>query len=283
MNEDLFAKLAAEEEKFFSSEFFSPVIQGRPVRVQIAGIVVSLKVRPKKFEGWGIFKTMKNQETARFVREPTMQEKRRYLDLYPKCALVVSRQGKPTLGITANQSDARFKIQGQVPISLPDEAQVFDTVDVRFDGVSFWYDGKSSFRGPRIAQTFRDLLAEETEPDKVEVSGATREERLAYQLAFIREIESKKDREEEKIKGALERAGAIYRSYVERGNTYTVEYTVDGNRHRSVVDRETLQVQSAGICLTDHATGHAHDSDFDLQSLVSVIREGENRRLIYRM
>lgn len=272
---DLFAKLAAQEEEFFDTEFFSPVLRGHPVRVKIADVIVSLKVRPRNFEGWGVF-TSSDQKTARFVREPNMAQRQQYLELYPRFAFVVCRQGRTTYGIPANQ-DNRLVIKGQVPIALPQEVRLFDTVDARFDGQTFFYDRHSSFRSPRVATQLRELFSEETEPDSAIVGGMTAEERLAYQLAFYHEIEAKKDRKEERLRASLQRGGAVLRSYVERGNTYTVEFTVDGERHRSVVDSETLRVSSAGICL------NGGDRNFDLQSLVGVIREGHDRSLIYRV
>jgi hypothetical protein len=283
MMSDLFDKLAAEEDQFFSSRFLSPVLKGQPIRVRIAGITLTLKVTPKNFEGWGIF-VCRDQKRARRVSEPTMAQKREYLKLYPRFSFVVCQRGDEGVrGLIANRSDTRVTIQGHVPLLLPEEVQLLDTVDARFDGQNFWFEGQSSHRSPRIAQQLRDFLSEEVEPDKIELLGMTQEEGLAYQIAHIQEIESKKDRKEERIKDALQRGGAVLRSYVERGDTYTVEFTVDGERHRSVVNSETLRVQSAGICLTNHRTGRVGDSDFDLQSLVGVIREGHQRHLIYRV
>lgn len=280
-NKSLFEKLAAAEKKFFGADFFSPVLKGQPVRIRLEGVIVTLKISPKNYEGWGVFKAV-NQQEARLKREPTLQEKRQYLDCFPKFSLVVCRQGERAFGVPANQGDNRIKIQGQVPISLPEEIRLFDTIDVRWDGQNFWYDRPSTFRSPRTATQLRDLFSEETDIEKIEITGLTSEEKLAYQIAFFHEIESKKDREEEKIKSALEKAGGVYRSYIQRGETYTVEFDVDGQRHKSTVNKENLSVVTAGICLTDHSTGVAHDSDFDLQSLVSVIREGQGRNLIYR-
>jgi hypothetical protein len=276
MNEDLFKRLAAEEEKFFDSEFFSPVLRGQPVRVRIAGVVVNLQVAPKNFQGWGVFRTT-DRKTAKLVREPTIAEKREYLDLYPQFQIVVTQRGDRVLGIAANQADSRISVEGQFPILLAEEIELFDTIIARFDGHNFWHDTIKSRRGlrPRIARNLRDLLTEEAE--EVSISGLTKEERIAYAIAYQREIESKKDREEERIKSALERGGATYRSYVERGSTYTIEYEVDGRRHRSTVNRDNLEVATAGICLS------GQDRRFDLQSLVGVVREGQGTSQIHRM
>lgn len=269
----LFDKLAAQEQEFFDNRFLSPVLRGQPVRIRIAGITLSLKVHPKRYEGWGIFHSS-DQKTAQFIDSATKAQRHKYLKLYPKFEMVVCRQDT-AYGILANQSDSRLAIEGLVPIRLPEEVRVFDTVNVRWDGVNFWYDSHSTNRHPRIAMQLRDYLSEERE--SASIAGMTPQESLAYNIAYDHEIESKRDRKEERLKLALERGGAVLRSYVERGTNYTVEFTVGGERHRSTVDVETLRVASAGICLS------GGDRSFDLQSLVGVIREGHERRLIYRM
>jgi len=270
----LFDKLAKQEKEFFASKFMSPVLKGQPIRVRIAGVAVELEVRPKSFSGWGLFES-KDQKTCQFVDKPSRAQKQQYLKLYPNFTMVVCRQ-KRAFGILASQ-DNRVVVQGLIPIQLPEEIRIFDTINVRFDGKNFWYDSHSASRSPRIAVQIRDLLAEETDPSKLVLSGMTPQERLSYSIAFDHEIESKRDKKEERLKKSLERGGAVLRSYVERGDTYTVEFTVDGERHRSVVNSETLKISSAGICLS------GGDAAFDLQSLVGVIREGHERSLIYRM
>ena len=273
---NLFDKFAAEEEAFFGSTFMAPVLRGQPILVRISGITMTLKVRPKNFEGWGVFRS-NDQRLARRVREATLSEKREYLDIWPRLSLVVCHQGDKVLGVPATDNDPRFKIQGFVPIALPEEVRVFDTVDVRFDGKNMWFDGQSSFRNARFADQLRNMLAEETEPDKVEISGLSSSERAAYKFAYDAEIESKRDRKEDRLRYAVERSGAQFRSYTERGNTYTVEMMVDGRTYRPVLDKETLTCTSSGICLS------GGDRAFDLQSLVGVFREGQDRRLIYEM
>jgi hypothetical protein len=274
----VFEKLAAQEESFFASDFFSPVVRGKPIRVKLSGVVMNLNVtRPKNFEGWGVFRPL-SPKTARFVREPTMTERRNYLDLFPVLRLIVcAREDEQWFGIPSNSADTRFKVSGLVPIRLAQEIQMFETVQTRFDGANCWFDQSDPAASLRNATVLRDALAQETDVAKVIASGLSKEEKQAYATALIRELENKKDRNEEHIKLAIERAGAEYRSYVDRGDSYTVEYVVEGENHRSVVKKDTLEVQSAGICLS------GYDRNFDLQSLVGVIREGINRRRIVRV
>jgi hypothetical protein len=274
-----FAKLAAEENVFFGADFFSPVMKHQGIRVRLSGVIMNLSItKPKDFEGWGIFRPL-STNTARFQREPTMQERRGYLDLFPVIRLIViGRNDKEQwLGVPSNASDTRFNISGHVPIRLASEVQLFETVLTRFDGTHCWFDETDSASNLRNAAYLRKSFSEELEIGKIESPGLTKEEREAYASALIREIENKRDHTEEQIKAAIERAGAKYRSYVERTDTFTVEFTVDGETHRSVVKKGNLEVESAGICLS------GGDKSFDLQSLVGVIREGAQRRLIVRV
>jgi hypothetical protein len=281
-NDDLFNKLATAENNFFSSQLFSPVLKGKPIRVRIAGILVTLEVvKPKNFEGWGVFSPV-NYKTARFIREPNMAEKEQYFRLFPALRLILCRNANNQWGgVPANQADTRFKIQGVVPIQLISEVQMFDHVKARFDGANIWFEQIDPRANPRTAIYLRECVIKFFEPKKLELPGLTQEDRDAYQIAYgialAADIEAKRDKQEERIKDALTRAGANYKSYIERKDTYTIEYTVDGAQHRSVVKKDTLAIESAGICLA------GTDRNFDLQSLVGVIRQGQRGHRIVRV
>lgn len=278
---NLINKLAKEQDDFLRSHFLSPVLRERPIRVRISGIIRSFTIRPKNFEGWGVFRPQ-NMKEARYVREPNMGEKREYLALFPTLRFVLCRQNGPIwFGLPSNQSDTRFKITGMVPIYLAEEVQLFDTVCSRFDGGVCWFDELDPRRSPQTAIYLRECLTKLDKVDKVSMPGLTQEEKdaygIAWEVAYSASEEAQKNRETERIRTALSRAGASYTSHIDRGDTYTIEYTVDGDRHRSVVQKQNLSIVSAGICLS------GGDQNFDLQSLVGVIREGHNRHRIVRV
>lgn len=276
--EDAFKRLAAAEDAFMQTSFISPVMRNKPIRVKIDNIVMNMEViKPKDFEGWGVFKPLSMKE-AKKVREPNMAEKRNYLKMLPAVRVIIcSRKDDQWFGLPANQADERFKIQGLVPVRLPEEVQMFETVLTRFDGSNFWYERSDRSANARNAVYLRETISNIVDVEKLELEGLTAKERQAYAIAFLNEIANLKDKHEDRLRNAVEAAGAEFKSYVERGSTYTVEYVVDGQRHRSTVNKDTLEIQSAGICLNNT------DNRFDLRSLVGVVREGINRSLIYRV
>jgi hypothetical protein len=61
-------------------------------------------------------------------------------------------------------------------------------------------------------------------------------------------------------------------------NEMVVQYRFEKQRFECVVEKKTLRVVDAGVCLTDHATGQKGDTFFTLESLPGVIGEAMRRR-----
>jgi hypothetical protein len=123
---------------------------------------------------------------------------------------------------------------------------------------------------PSAAAYLRQALAAMTPPDRLKRRGLSVEERAAYGVVFARRQEQMRDRTEDRLRDALDHAGAELAGYVERTDDLRVEYLVDGERHVSVVDKGDLSLQLAGICLS------GEDRQFDLSSLVGVLREARD-------
>jgi len=270
---DALQRLAAAEEQFLASEFLAPVIRGGQVQVRIAGVICALRIQPADFEGWGVFRPTSHCDAA-LVRQAKLLERRRYLDLFPLVRLILAdRCEQQWLALPAHRADSRFQIEGMIPVQLVEEAQLFEVIEARFDGTRFWYGGPDARWDPAMASYLRQQLGLLAPPEKLQRSGLTAEERAAYALnywpRYEATAEARQSREERRLRNALEHAGAELKSYVERQDVYTVTYDVDGQRHVSAVAKKDLSVQVAGICLS------GQDENFDLQSLVGVIREAQ--------
>jgi hypothetical protein len=277
----LLDQLAAAEERFLCGTFLAPVRRGGEVRVRIAGVICRLTVAPPDFEGWGVFQPT-SAIAAQLVRPARLAERQRYLELFPRMHLILGgRAGADWLAVPAHQSDRRFQVQGAVPLQLVEEGQLFETVESRFDGAHWWFDRADGRRDPGAAAYLRQALRDMVAPDRLNRAGLTAEERAAYtrnyEPRFRAQEAAQRDRTEQRLRQALAHAGAGFRGYMERADCYRVEYDVDGGHHVSVVGKEDLRVQAAGICLS------GTDQHFDLQSLVGVIREGQEIGHIVRV
>jgi hypothetical protein len=266
-------RLAAAEDRFLSSEFLAPVVRGGRVHVRIAGVICTLRIQPADFAGWGVFRPLSHGE-AKLTRQAKLAERQRYLELFPLVRLILCNQREGEwLALPAHRADSRFRVEGLIPVRFVEEAQLFEVIESRFDGSQFWYAGPEARWDPAMASYLRQELEKLRPPEKIERSGLTAEERTAYAVSYWPRYEATEEarmsRDERRLRGALEHAGAELRSYVERGDVYTVTYEVDGRRHVSAIAKNDLSVQVAGICLS------GEDQNFDLQSLVGVIREAQ--------
>lgn len=270
---DALARLAAAEERFLASEFLAPVVHGGVVQVRVAGVVCSLRIVPADFAGWGVFRPASHSE-ATLVRQARLAERARYLQLFPLVRLILAdeRDGQ-WLALPAHRGDARFQLDGLIPVRLVEDAQLFEVIETRFDGSQFWYAGPDPRWDPGMASYLRQALGRLTPPEQIDRPGLAAEQRAAYAQSYWPRYEAseegRRSREEQRLRDALAHAGAELKGYVERHDVYTVTYEVDGQRHVSAVAKGDLSVQVAGICLS------GEDEHFDLQSLVGVIREAQ--------
>jgi hypothetical protein len=263
---DLLNRLAAEEERLLARDFLAPALRGGIVHVRIASIVCRFKIEGG-FEGWGVFRPT-GTTAARLLRPATLAERRRYLQSLPLRRLILCHADRQSwLAWPAHQADHRFADTGLFPVRLMEEAQAFETIAARFDGVQCWFDSVDARADPSAAVYLREALRTMMPPEQVRRLGLTAEQRTAYAVAYGLRREAERDRTEDRLRAALAHAGGRLTGYLEREDGYRVEFEIDGRRHVSAVDKGDLTIQTAGICLS------GQDRRFDLQSLVGVLRE----------
>jgi hypothetical protein len=266
------SRLAHVEQDFLQQEFLAPVVRGRKVSVRIAGVVCSMQIDPPSFAGWGIFLPITSRQ-AMLDRPATLAQRRMYLELFPRVRLIVAqKQGQDALCVPANPVDVQMQTDGQVRVELVDDIEPFDSIVARFDGQAFWFDQLDEAIDPRLAAHLRRSLIELAEPKAIDRPGLTLGQRWAYSLAYAARLkELPAFANENRLRDALAHAGAVLRDFAQQGDVFRVSYDIDGQRHVSTVNQRDLTVQSSGICLS------GRDRDFDLASLVSVLREGREQ------
>jgi hypothetical protein len=292
--DELMRSLEAKETAFLANEFLAPVVAGGEVRVRIGSVICQLLVEPRDFHGWGVFQPL-SHGNARLVRTASLGERRAYLRLFPLVRLILcGRADNRWLASAASFGDRRVQLDGFAPVLMVDDAQQFDTVCVRYDGGFFWFEEVDGRRDPGAAAYLREALAARTAPNDLSRKGITAEERAAYDVEYWRLFRAEHpetaaehspdetargrrpassrpvgDAIARRLAANLSHAGAQLVEYLERGDSYRVTYSVDGQRFTSSVNKADLTVQVAGICLS------GEDGLFDLASLVGVLREGE--------
>ena len=245
-------RLAAAEERAFAAEFLAPMLRGGTVQVRIAGVVCRLRVSPPEFEGWGVFRP-ESARTAWLIRPARLAERRAYLDLLPILRVIVCvREGDRWLAIPADGADARFRIEGLVPVRLVEEPQLFDVLLTRFDGSQCWAPRaraeSRSWDGGRAA---RGLSPGWATPTNWSGPGLTAEERAAY-LGELRPSTPGRVRHPPGSRRGTAPRGAGARGRRVPGipgarRRLPGRYEVDGRRQVSIVSRDNLSVQVAGI------------------------------------
>ncbi len=266
--------LAAAENAFVDIEFLAPVLRGSGVAVKIAGVRCNVAIDPPDFQGWGVFRA-DSLTSAALLREATPTQRRNYLRLLPSVRLIVcGGKASTAMALPANPSDTRFYFAGPVFVQLCPKIDLFTTIMCRFYAAQFWFDSLDSRTDPAAAAYLRRELTNMTEPKNLSRRGVTRGERFAYAFEFSRRasaiLADRRHRADVRLKQALAHAGAILTDFSEDHDLFRVAYLVDGRRHLSNVRKDDLTVQSAGICLA------GQDRNFDLASLVGVLREGDS-------
>lgn len=265
------AKLAQEERRLAEGTFLAPVVGGGRVRIRLQGIVYELKV-DDGFEGWAMLQ-MTAPGKAKVVDQPSPALVGKYLRLFPRVRMVLLQQfGKQWFGLPASNADNRLNSSGPIPINLIGASTRFSTVNCRYDGTSLWFESIDRRRDPSVARGLNDALNAETNPAEIRCRGMVPQEKLAYKMLWLSTHDEEPCGDLAKVVAALRHAGAHMEGFWYNGNeTVTVRMNVDGNMHNVTVRPGDLTVVSAGICLS------GRDEDFDLASLVSVLREGRER------
>jgi hypothetical protein len=276
-----FDKLATAEVCFLSQEFLAPVIRGGSVRVRMSGVVCSFAVAPAAFVGWGVFRPM-SHSSAELIREAGLAEQRKYLELFPSVGLILGLRSRGQwMAAAAHRGDQRLRVEGLVPLQLPGDVQQFDRVRARFDGVNFWFECRDRGQDPATAAYLRATLKKLAKPNQLDRPGLTSEERDLYAMNYrnkrdVRQ-QAETDQTAEKLRRALGHGGAKLVDFLERKDGYRITYSIGGRSHVCAVDKNGLNVQVAGICLS------GRDGQFDLASLVGVVREAEQTGGLFRV
>ncbi|MGB3533806.1 MAG: hypothetical protein WBA13_09855 [Microcoleaceae cyanobacterium] len=269
---DLINQIAADEQQLHSSQFIAPCVKGGKIKTKMSGLVYTFTPKPRKFEGWGIFKPINNQ-TAEVVEEAILPEISEYLAQFKpfRLRLATKLQHQTWLAYACNEADVkqRIGIVKPVAVHLVTEGVRFDQIVARWDGKNWWFEEIDRASDPMIVDQLQNSFKQLKRLEELRFSGLTPEMKTVYNLAIQHTAEfSQQYLDERRLKKALKQGGGELQQFRDQGDFWTVEWTTrDGQRHNSAISKADLTVVGAGICLS------GRDRDFDLQSLVGVVEQ----------
>jgi len=272
---DLIKQFGEEEKKITSGkiDFISPVFNTRVVATSVKGLTYKFSISRKLEPGWYLFQAY-NQKRAKVSREANPEEIGAYLKKCISIRMVVThRVDNMYYALPQKQNKLNLSYDNPVPVLLPEDGIMdFDMIVAGFDGGNLWFESPDYKNDPTKSQYMRESFEAMLSPEKIHFSGLSFEEKKSYALRFAIDEEVKKKMKKKGIEGAIEHAGGELVSYRELKNSFSVTYKVDGSSYTSTVTKDPAHnVITAGLCL------NGHDKEFDLASLVGVIREGQRR------
>lgn len=284
-------KFAAKEAKLRTEQFMAPYAEGvRSAHVKIDGVVYPFRIVGFKGHGFGVFQP-RDGTCARFIRDADIADVRAYLEILPRLHFILSYEtDKGWIGcpMNAEVADKTIGLESEAIIKNVTDCERFDVIVARYDTVNFWFDelfvGGDLQKSADMRECFRkDWTPQQMKQTLARVKGMSPEDHKAFELALKSWHKFQQFNTEARIKKVLEESGAKLGSYVVRGDNVEVRWKTDrGTAYTSLVQKASLDVVSAGICLDPHDGSGPQDSKFNLRDLPYIMRQGEDRNEIVR-
>ncbi len=281
---DTIDRMGEKEEMITEREIISPIFYNREIVTRVEGLVYRLKI-PRTDPGWYSFKVI-DSNRARVKKPADLDQIQRYLKYLPKVRIILTfRKKNEFYGVPMKGNNWGFNISDLLPVLLFDDtAEEFAKCICGYDGENLWYDSVDMSADMIRTNYLRESLKKLRTPERIKHSGLTIEEKIAYSIKYKLDKKILEESKKTKIQRDVEFAGGKFVKSQERSDHLFVTYKVDGQQFSSVISKDPKhQVITAGICLTDNNTGREYDKDFDLKSLISVIREGQGSGQIARV
>jgi len=281
----LLQQMVAKERNFRTREFLAPYAEGmKSAVVKFGGVNYQFRITGFTESGIGIFQPI-DHSCAKYMKDAEWDAARAFLDMLPKLHLILcyeTEHGWVAFPMNVESTQKRFAFTGEVVVKGVTDAERFDVVTTRFDGVHFWYDdifdGADMIKSESMRDAFDTKLPiSEMRNEFDKIKGHTPEDTHAFELAIASWQKFRRQSTEGQLKALLSAGGGRLQKYVVRGVNIEIKWqSASGQDYNSLVKKDSLDVVCAGICLD------GQDEKFHLKDLPFVISRGEDGGLIYR-
>lgn len=275
---DLIKKVGEAESALFKREFISPIFNNVSVATTVSGLIYTFSI-PKTVPGWYKIRPV-DKKTAKIVGPAEPVEIEGYQRLLDRVRLVLAlKHGPVYMAVPDKANKFGLSPETPLPVFLADDSILdFDRIFARFDGANFWFEAVDMGNDPTKSDYLRVSMEKLVDPKKIKFSGLTFEEKLAYTFRLTFDKKLVEDKKKFSIRGDVEHAGGKFVRFSERSDHYSVTYKVDGDEFTSIISKDPKHmVVTAGICL------QGNDRTFNLKSLITVVREAQQRHIVHRM
>lgn len=274
----LIKKVGEKERKITDLTFISPIFNNEIVATYVDGLLHTFTI-PKTDPGWYIIKPT-DIRRAKIIGTAEINEKDKYLRYLGKIRMtLVLKKDDVYMGIPDKSNKYNLPFQEMIPVLLHDDMVLdFDRVIGRYDGSNIWFESVDMRNDPAKSDYLRESFEKHRRSSQIKFENLTFEEKIAYTIRTSLDKKFIEDRKKSSLKDDVEHAGGEFIRFVERSDHFSVTYRVDGEQYTSHISKnEDRKVFAAGICL------NGNDNKFDLKSLITVMREAQNKRVTYRV
>jgi hypothetical protein len=265
MQNDLFKNIVKMEREFRTKEFLAPYTEESKIAIiKMDGL--NYRFHIGGFSGSGIGKFIPISPTyAEYTGEADQSLVRSYFNSLLSLRVILCYEtnfGWVAYPASINVARNKFSLDGELVVKNAFDNR-FDVVLARFDGLHFWSDGicpTNSFK----SKCMRDCFVPKYTPDQMrealkKIPNITPEDNCAFELAI--------SSAENILNEYLTTGGGSLTSYIVQGPNIEIKWkSAAGNSYTSLVDKESLDVISTGVCLTND-TLHLKDLPFLAESI----------------
>ncbi len=277
---DLLKKVVDKEREFRQQDFLAPYTErSKTAVIKMDKVNYKFRIVGFKDSGFGVFHPI-DPSCARFIKPALFEDVRAYLEILPKIHLILAyetEEGWVSYPMSRHSAAQSLGLQSEVIVRNVSDCERFDVVVVRYDGLHFWYDEPFASADLQQAEEMRECFNcdESTTPAQMRsslsyVKGLSPEQQHSFDLALQSWVTFKNLTAEDRLRESLLSGGGKLKSYVVRGKQLDVKWTTDsGREYRSILNKESLDVVSAGICLS------GGDRNFHLKDLPFLMNMAE--------
>lgn len=281
---DLLRKMVAKERDFRQREFLAPYNDHSKVAVvKMDGMNYKFHISGHSSMGIGIFAPT-DATHAIYKEDASWELSQNYMKVLPSVHMIlVYEVDNGWVAYPMHSDTARIKLGllGEVVVGNVSDAERFDVITTRFDGVNFWHQdvfvGADLTKSHEMREAFNvEWTVSQMRKKLKEVKNVTPEDVIAFDIAIDSWLHFRKASTEEQLQEILKPGGGKLQGYIVRGKYLEVKWTSKSGRlYTSHVEKESFDGVSAGFCVD------GEDTKFHLKDYPFIAAIGEEQNAIF--